>query len=122
MLSSESIKTLLPLKNQPPPDCNALIYVLSVHGQCEVWKGDDKSGPPVVDICVRGWEMKDRVTTPVVYTAPTAPPKLLHMVSCQCGYISTNPAELVDAAGFRCITYCTLDCVNMEKSRMKRRV
>ena len=26
------------LKNQPPTDCNALIHVMSVHGQSQSWK------------------------------------------------------------------------------------
>ena len=44
-------------------------------------------------------EMKDWVTTPVVYAAPTAPPKLLVKVNCQCGtYISTRPPQLVYSA------------------------
>ena len=72
-----------PSKNQPPIDCNALIHCLSVHGQCQLWIGADKPDPPMVDI--RVWEMKDGVTTPVIYAAPTAPQKLLVMVSCQCG-------------------------------------
>ena len=74
-----------PPKNQPPTDCNALIHVMGVHGQCQVWKGEDKPDPPIVDIRVRGWEMKDGVTTRVIYAAPTAPQQLLVMVSCQCG-------------------------------------
>ena len=60
-----------PLKNQPPTDCNVLIHVLGVHGQCQVWKGAEKPDPPVVNICVRGWETKDGVTTSVIYEAPT---------------------------------------------------
>ncbi len=59
-----------PTKNQPPTECNALIHVLGVHRQCQVWKGADKPDPPIVDIRVRGWEMKDTVTTPVIYATP----------------------------------------------------
>ena len=72
-------------KNQPPTECNALIHVLSMHGQCQLWKGADQPDPPIVDIRVREWEMKDGVTTSVIYAAPTAPSMLLVMVSCQCG-------------------------------------
>ena len=75
-----------PLKNQPPTDCNALIHVVSEHGQCQLWKEDDKPDPRVVDICVGGWQMKNGVTSPVIYEVPTAPPKLFGLVSCQCGY------------------------------------
>ena len=39
-----------PPKNQPPTECNALIQVLSVHGQCQLWKGPDKPYPPIVDM------------------------------------------------------------------------
>ena len=76
-----------PPKNQPPTDSNALIHILGVHGQYQVWKGADKPDPPIVDIRVHGWEMKDEVTTPVIYAAPPTPQntKLLVMVSCQCG-------------------------------------
>ena len=74
-----------PPKNQPPTQCNSLIQVLSVHGQCQLWKGADKPDPPIVDIRVHGCEMKDGVSTTVIYAAPTAPQKLLVMVSCQCG-------------------------------------
>ena len=74
-----------PPKNQPPTEYNPLIQVLSVHGQCQLWKGADKLDPPIVDIRVHGWKMKDGVTTSVVYSAPTAPQKLLVVVSCQCG-------------------------------------
>ena len=70
------------LKNQAPTDCNTLI---DVHGQCQLWNGVDTHTLPVVDISVRGWEMKDGVTTPVIYAAPNAPQKLLDMVICQCG-------------------------------------
>ena len=82
---SPTLNVAPPLKKQPPTDSNALIHVLRVHGQCQLWKEVDKPDPPVVGICVRGWEMKDGVTTPVIYAAPTAPPKLLNMVSWQCG-------------------------------------
>ena len=74
-----------PPKNQPPTECNAVIHVLSVHGQCHLWKGADKPDPPIVDIRLHGWEMKGGVTTPVIYAAPTASQKLLAMVSWQCG-------------------------------------
>ena len=64
---------------------NELIHVLSAQGQCQLWKEVDKPDPPVVDICVRCWEMEDAVTTPIIYAAPTATPKLLNMVSWQRG-------------------------------------
>ena len=74
-----------PTKNQPPTECNALIHVLSVHGQCQLWKGADKPYPPIVDFRVRDWEMKHGVTTPVIMQHQLPPQKLLDMASCQCG-------------------------------------
>ena len=62
----------------------------------------DKPDPPFVDICVRDREMKDEVTTPVMYAAPTV--------------------QLVDASGVPSISYCACDGVNMDKIRMKMRV
>ena len=59
-----------------------------------MWKGADKPDPPIVDISVRGWEMKGGVATPAIYTAPTAPQKLFVMVSCQCGVQINNPRAL----------------------------
>ena len=118
VLSSESVKKPPPLKNQSPTDCIALIHILSVHGQCQLWKGTDKLDPPVVDICVHGWEMKDGVTTQDIYPAPSAPPKLLDMVSCQCGKQSNKTCT----TGRCSWLICACDCVNMEKMRMKRKV
>ena len=53
--------------------------------RCQLWQVSDKPDPHIVDIRVRGWEMKDAVTLPVIYAAPTVPPKLLGMTSCHCG-------------------------------------
>ena len=96
-----------PLKNLPPTDCNALIHFLRVHGQCMLWKGADKPDPPTVDICACGWQMKDGVPMPAVYPAPIAPPKLLDVVSCQCGTQTLKPCTTGRCSCRRAGIQCT---------------
>ena len=103
-----------------------------MHGQC------GKPDPPIVDICACGWEMKDGVPMPAVYPAPIVPPKLLDVVSCQCGKHTlktcTTGRYSCRRAGLPCTSYCACELmvekdartviriVNMEKMRMKRTV
>ena len=82
---------------------------------------------PVVDICVRGWEMKDGVTTPVVYAAPNAPQRFLDMMSCQCGIhfnktCTTGRCSAENLVSNALAKYCSCDGVKMEKTRTKGRV
>ena len=93
-----------------------------------------KPNPPIVDICACGWEMKDGVPMPAVYPATIVPPKLLDMVSCQCGTHTLKTCITgrysCRRAGLPCISDCECDGGERrenshthrqhEKMRMKR--
>jgi hypothetical protein len=96
-----------PLKKLPPTEENMKLHALRAHLQVLLWKSADRDKPPDItkEITNFGWEMDANQVMPSIAVQPSAPKKLLDVVSCCCKTCNQNNCSCKKQR-LSCTLYC----------------
>ena len=97
-----------------------MLHTLRAHLQVLLWKAADKDQPQAItqDITKFGWEVTENGIMPAIVHQPSAPPRLLDIISCSCaaeGRACSNRCKCHNA-GLSCTENCKCEggntCMN----------